>query len=342
MTIQQDLFSKFLIQGFVGFSFLLFIDALPVKGQITPDNTLGAESSRITPGALINGVNADKIDGGAQRGNNLFHSFSEFNINNGQRVYFSNPTEIENILTRVTGGKISNILGTLGVDGAANLFLINPNGILFGQNSQLDVRGSFVGTTASGVQFGEQGIFSTANPEAPPLLTINPSALFFNQINPEAKINVQSQASAGTNPLGNQTNGLRVPDGKSLLLLGGDINLTSTGLRAYGGKVELAGLAAPGTVGLTGNGTQLGLVIPSDVTRANVSIIDSVISGFAATAGEISIYSRNLDIVGTSLYGGIGDGLGFVGAQAGDIKLDTTDTITLRQESIIDGNLGKK
>ncbi|MBD2603784.1 filamentous hemagglutinin N-terminal domain-containing protein [Scytonema hofmannii FACHB-248] len=106
----------------------------PVIAQITPDNTLGAESSRLTPNALINGGNADKIEGGAQRGSNLFHSFSQLNVGNGQRVYFGNPSGVENILTRVTGGNASNIFGTLGVDGAANLFLINPNGILFGQN----------------------------------------------------------------------------------------------------------------------------------------------------------------------------------------------------------------
>ena len=74
----------------------------------------------------------------------------------------------------MTGGNASNILGTLGVDGAANLFLMNPNGILFGENARLDLGGSFVGTTANGVQFGEQGNFSATNPEAPGLLTVNP------------------------------------------------------------------------------------------------------------------------------------------------------------------------
>ncbi|MBR8833348.1 MAG: hypothetical protein DSM106950_04715 [Stigonema ocellatum SAG 48.90 = DSM 106950] len=67
--------------------------------QITPDNTLGVEASRLTPNVLINGANADRIDGGAQRGINLFHSFSQFNINDGQRVYFGNPSGVENILT---------------------------------------------------------------------------------------------------------------------------------------------------------------------------------------------------------------------------------------------------
>ncbi len=115
------------------YSFLLL--TAPAKAQVTPNTTLGNEASRLTPNQVINGASADRINGGAQRGINLFHSFGEFNIGNGQRVYFGNPVGVENILTRVTGASTSNILGTLGVDGAANLFLINPNGIFFGQNA---------------------------------------------------------------------------------------------------------------------------------------------------------------------------------------------------------------
>ena len=167
----------------------IVINNTPVVTKITPDNTLGAESSRVIPDG-----NIDRIDGGALRERNLFHSFSQFNVNNGQRVYFNNPTGVENILTRVTGGNASNILGTLGVDGNANLFLINPSGIVFGENARLDVRGSFVGTTASGLQFGEQGNFSATNPEAPPLLTVNPNALFFNQLQGNGGITNKSQS----------------------------------------------------------------------------------------------------------------------------------------------------
>ena len=117
--------------------------------QITPDATLGVERSRITPSTEVRGGPADLIEGGAERGANLFHSFSEFNVEEFQRVYFANPAGIENILSRVIGTNPSNILGTLGVDGAANLLLLNPNGIMFGANAQLDIEGSFVASTAS-------------------------------------------------------------------------------------------------------------------------------------------------------------------------------------------------
>jgi filamentous hemagglutinin family protein len=114
-----------------------------------PDATLGAERSVITQNTNVKGLPADLIEGGATRGVNLFHSFDQFNVGEGSRVYFANPTGIENIFTRVIGNNQSNILGTLGVNGGANLFLLNPNGIIFGLNARLDVSGSFVGSTAS-------------------------------------------------------------------------------------------------------------------------------------------------------------------------------------------------
>nr|MDZ8007991.1 hypothetical protein [Nostoc sp. DedSLP05]MDZ8100574.1 hypothetical protein [Nostoc sp. DedSLP01] len=79
--------------------FTAFSIATPVQGQITPDNTLGTEASRLDRNQIVKGELGDEIEGGARRSSNLFHSFSEFNINQGQRVYFANPTGVENILT---------------------------------------------------------------------------------------------------------------------------------------------------------------------------------------------------------------------------------------------------
>ncbi|KYC35386.1 hypothetical protein WA1_06055 [Scytonema hofmannii PCC 7110] len=160
------------------------------NAQITPDTTLGAESSVVTPNEVIRGWMSDRIgqelkviriDGGAIRGANLFHSFQEFNVEEGRGVYFANPQGIENILSRVTGTNRSEILGRLGVLGNANLFLINPNGIVFGQNASLDVEGSFVATTAEAIALGEQGDFSATQPQQSSLLSVSPGALFFNQ-----------------------------------------------------------------------------------------------------------------------------------------------------------------
>ncbi|NET50321.1 MAG: filamentous hemagglutinin N-terminal domain-containing protein, partial [Merismopedia sp. SIO2A8] len=99
--------------------------------------------------------------------------FDQFNVNDFQRVYFNNPVGIENILSRVTGNDVSDILGTLGVDGSANLFFLNPNGVIFGGNSQLDISGSLTISTGDRFTFPDGSEFSATNPQAPPLLTLN-------------------------------------------------------------------------------------------------------------------------------------------------------------------------
>jgi filamentous hemagglutinin family protein len=137
----------------------------------TPDDNLGAERSVVTPNAVRQGLPATLIQGGALRGPNLFQSFSDFNVGNGQQVYFANPG-VQNILARVTGGNPSNILGTLGVDGSANLFLMNPRGILFGENARLDISGSFTATTAEALTFGASGNFSATSPSPSDLLVV--------------------------------------------------------------------------------------------------------------------------------------------------------------------------
>ncbi|MCE2699054.1 MAG: filamentous hemagglutinin N-terminal domain-containing protein [Anabaena sp. 49633_E8] len=147
--------------------FLLSIPQLAVA-QITPDATLGSENSSITSG--VNSV--DLITGGATRGSSLFHSFLEFNVNDGQRVYFDNPANINNIFSRVTGNNVSHILGTLGVYGTANLYLLNPKGIIFGKDAKLDIAGSFFATTANSFKFPDGNEFSAANPQMP-LLTMS-------------------------------------------------------------------------------------------------------------------------------------------------------------------------
>ncbi|MDZ7968299.1 MAG: filamentous hemagglutinin N-terminal domain-containing protein [Nostoc sp. DedSLP03] len=271
--------------------------------QITPDGTLGNNSSIITGNVNIKGSAADRIDGGAIRGTNLFHSFQEFNVGELQRVYFANPTGISNIFTRVTGSNISNILGTLGVNGNANLFLINPNGIIFGNNARLDVAGSFVGTTANSFVFGNGLEFSATNPQTPSaLLTVNPSALFFNQI-VAAPIQNNSVAPAGIDPAGFNAFGLRVGDGKSLLLVGGNVIMDGGQLNAYGGRVELGGLAAPANVNLLFNGDNLSLKFPLNVTRADVSLTNQAsVYVEAAGSGDIAINARNIDILAGSAF----------------------------------------
>ena len=166
--------------------------------QIVPDNTLGAERSVVNPDASVRGLPAELVVGGASRSANLFHSFDDFNVKALQRVYFANPAGIENILTRVTGSSRSDILGTLGVDGGANLFLLNPHGILFGPNARLDVAGSFVASTANSFVFPDSSKFSATNPQAPPLLTVNLTpGVQYGAISPRSTIASAGNLAAG-------------------------------------------------------------------------------------------------------------------------------------------------
>ncbi|MEM9541578.1 MAG: filamentous hemagglutinin N-terminal domain-containing protein [Cyanobacteria bacterium P01_E01_bin.42] len=148
---------------------LAIASSKPAFAQITPDQTLGNENSVVVP---IN-VQLEHIQGGALRGSNLFHSFQDFNIKEGHSAYFVNPAAIQNIFSRVTGVNPSHILGKLGVLGEANLYLINPNGIIFGDNASLDIKGAFVASTASSFAFPDGSQYSAVNPEIPPVLINN-------------------------------------------------------------------------------------------------------------------------------------------------------------------------
>jgi len=200
MAIYQSRGFEFGLTGVLSISGAVLFWGNIALAQITPDATLGAESSLITPNTNIKGIPADRIDGGAVRGTSLFHSFQDFNVGNGQRVYFASPTGIENILSRVTGNNLSNILGTLGVDGGANLFLLNPNGIIFGANARLDIAGSFVASTANSVVFNNGYQFSAKNSDTPPLLTVNvPLGVQYGTNQPKATITNFGNLAVGQN-----------------------------------------------------------------------------------------------------------------------------------------------
>jgi filamentous hemagglutinin family protein len=303
--------------------------------QITPDSTL-PNNSIITPnGSTLN------ITGGTQAGSNLFHSFGEFSVPTGGVASFNNALNIQNIISRVTGGSASTIDGIIRANGTANLFLINPNGIIFGQDASLNIGGSFVGTTANALQFGNRGFFSATEKNIPSaLLTINPSVLLFNQIDQNAKIQNNSVAPTGKDPAGFDAFGLRVPDGKSLVLVGGNVNMDGGRLNANGGRVELGGLAESGSVALGVDGDNLSLIFPENVGRASVSLTNQAgIYVTGAGGGSIAVNARNLEILGGSLLtAGIGQGLGTPETVAGDITLNATESIKVASGSRV-GNL---
>ncbi|MEH2288932.1 two-partner secretion domain-containing protein [Nostoc sp.] len=300
--------------------------------EIIPDGTLPNNSSVKLEG------NNSIIEGGTQAGGNLFHSFREFSVPPNGAALFNNAADIQNIISRVTGGSASQIDGLIRAHGAANLFLINPWGIIFGKDARLNIGGSFVATTANALQFGNIGFFSATQKNIPsPLLTINPSALLFNQINQNAAIQNSSVAFAGQDPAGLNAFGLRIPNGKSLLLVGGNVSIDGGRLNANGGRVELGGLAQAGTVALDVDSDNLSLRFPENVARSEVSLTNS--SGVFVTGaggGNIAVNASNLEILGGSLLSaGIGQGLGTSETVAGDITLNATGSIKVAGGSTV-------
>lgn len=300
---------------------------LSLTPDTAPERSLGTAVVPLTPETYL-------VTGGTrpQNGPNLFHSFLEFNVLEKRGAYFDNPAGVTNILSRVTGSDPSDILGTLGVSGGdANLFLINPMGIIFGPKASLDVNSSFVATTANAIQFGNQGSFSASAPNTLPVLTVNPSALLFNQI-AAGSITNYSRAPAGQrlDPLAQSgvrdLYGLRVPDGQSLLLVGGNVSLDGGGVNALGGQIELGSVAGAGTVGLDVDGKNLRLSFPDSVARADVSLVNGAeVNTSGEGGGDIYVQGRRVLVNSGSQISAATFGKG----RAGNLRVSASESVEL-------------
>ena len=224
---------------------------ITVSAQIIPDNTL-PNNSLILP----NG-NIKEINGGTTSGNNLFHSFEQFSLSTGDTAWFNNAVNIENILGRVTGNSISNIDGLIRANGNANLFLINPQGIIFGENASLDIGGSFLASTADSIQFADGSEFSAIASQESPLLTVsipiglqyggNQGDIVVEGIGNQLRFNPDFTVNRHSRP-----DGLKVNPDETLALLGGNIWLDGGNLTAQEGKIALGSVAGGGFVRLDG------------------------------------------------------------------------------------------
>ncbi|MDH5739418.1 MAG: filamentous hemagglutinin N-terminal domain-containing protein [Nitrospira sp.] len=309
-------------------------------------------ASPITPSGLNTQVNAplpianDKtqfdIMGGTRAGTNLFHSFGQFDVPANNIANFLNDTGLPttNILSRVTGGNASSILGTIQTTGFgdANLSLMNPAGIVFGPNASLNVAGSVTFTTANYLRLsesnGQAGIFY-ANPASASLLTNAPIAAFgFLNSSPSA-IDIQG-SSLTTQP------------GQSISLIGGDLTIESGLLmtnraqpiqpNVAAGQINLTSVASPGEILTTTlastpnvNGQSLGAlgtirVLGQSVIDASGTGGGSVVIRGGQFVLDSSRISANINAPGPIVNGGesIGNGINIAISQAAKIQNGAT------------------
>ncbi len=224
----------------------------PVPAQPIPDVTLPVNSVVTTQG------NTSNITGGTRAGRNLFHSFREFSVFTGSTAYFNNASDIQNIISRVTGGSSSNIGGVIKANGVANLFLINPNGIMFGPHASLNIGGSFLASTASSLKFADGTQFGATAPTTPPLLSIEvPLGLQFGQNPGSIVVQGTGYDLSAQGPIfspiirGSSSTGLQVLPGLTLALVGGDVDIEGGTLTAEQGRIELGSVGGNGQVSLS-------------------------------------------------------------------------------------------
>lgn len=340
---------------------LAMATASKAQNSIIPDATLGAGESSIVDSI---GGQFDIITGGAVREQNLFHSFTEFSVGEESgAIFLVDGAAIANILTRVTGNTISEIDGFIatvqssnGDVGStnANLFLLNPNGIVFGENAFVSVDGSFYATTAEAIELGGQ-VFSAANPAQSALLAIDPSTVFTNYltensgniesrsllVSPENltlaanQITLQDSSTTAENNLTLQTtNGLSILNSRVRLR-------DSTGdLRVQGGDIAIVDstVEVPGSGGLDNDLTlqatndisilnsTVGLFNSAGellVQGGNVLITDSVLSTFGQSSlGDITLIADGrVEILSQEDFAGVSSFVEGTGGQASDLTI---------------------
>jgi len=308
-----------LLWGLCGFSL----------AQITLDGSLGPRMSLPGPDVRIPAAV------GQVRGPNLFHSFGEFNVPTGWSATFTGPNTITNILGRVTGGHPSHIDGLMQSQiPGANLFLLNPSGVLFGPNALLDVQGSFHVSTADYLRLADGARFFARLSDTSVLSMAPPEAFGFLGPIP-APILIRGSI-------------LTIPEGQTFSVVGGEVQVVGGILVAPSGRINIASIASPGEVRLAGTGldvgsfTQLGDMRISDgimdtsgpgggtvLIRGGRLVIDnasiSVETQGAIDGGGIDIAVRYLTLAGGSQLSSKTVGTG----RGGTITVTATEALTM-------------
>jgi filamentous hemagglutinin family protein len=265
----------------------------PIQAQVTSDGTVSTEVT------TLNNHNFT-ITGGNRAGGNLFHSFRDFSVPNGGSAAFDNTLDVQNIITRVTGSSISNIDGLMRANGSANLFLVNPNGIIFGPNASLQIGGSFLASTANRLNFSDGNFFSATDPQAQPLLTVSvPIGLQFGGTAGRI-VNQSLTADSNGFPVG-----LQVQPSRTLALLGSDVLIEGGNLTAPGGRIELGSVTGNSLVSLAliSAGWALGYEGVQNFQDIQLSQ-EAVVNTGGESLGNIQLRGRQIAITSGSQVGG--------------------------------------
>lgn len=281
--------------GLVAGSALLSTKAI---AQVAADTTLA------TPSTVSFDGTTHRITAGTTNGNNLFHSFEAFSLSSGETAQFDNNTTIENIISRVTGTSTSRINGLIEANGDANLFLLNPNGIVFGANAELNIGGSFFATTADSFLFDE-GEFSSTDPQEAPLLAINtPIGLQFGANPGTIRVNGPG-SSLFVDPTffdvvrSDRPPGLEVASGQTLALVGGNVVLNGGNVTASQGRLELGSVGENETVLIDSSGSDSEWILDYDQvdTFGTLRFAGSASADLSGEGGgDAQIYGRTLTL----------------------------------------------
>jgi filamentous hemagglutinin family protein len=306
-------------QGAVAAALALAGALLPavVDAQITIDGSLRPNTAG--PLAGPNFVIGSEV--GRQVGNNLFHSFGQFNVGAGESATFTGLASTSNVIGRVTGGQLSSINGLIDTRTfmpSANFFLLNPAGIMLGSGAALNIGGAFHFTTADYLCLGSQGCLADpaagkffVNPNAPSVLTVAAPASF-GFINPP------------TAPIAVEGSVLAADPGQTMSFVGGPVQVTGGAvLSAPGGHVRLVSASSAGEVPLPSFDVQ---GVPA---LGSINVTGAFIDVSGDAAGSVAIRGGQLVIDSSVILAATG------GADGGPIELSGRDGVTLQNTSAL-------
>ncbi|MBT9315998.1 two-partner secretion domain-containing protein [Leptothoe spongobia] len=289
------------------------------QAQISPDNTLPTNS------VVPNGCTICPIGGGTLTidGQTLFHSFQQFSIPIGGAALFQNDPSLTNIVTRVTGGLPSDIDGAIAAQGNVDLFLLNPNGIIFGPNAVLQVPGSFIASSADNVVFNDGSIFSARTANTPPLLTVStPVGLNLGTMPGEIRVD-------GPGNFPPTLPGLFVTPGHTLALVGGDVTMTGGTVSAPLGRLEIIS-AAEGQVNLSPIPTGFDLEYDSIPRFGAIHLSQgALLNTIGPGAGDIDLQGQTVLVEDGSQILAVTRGP----LPGGDLRITATDSVIVQGDS---------